>query len=612
MNDAGTKEPMMMEDGEVRVEGQNTSCFEKGRGCNKQEFKKWMKNPHNILLVLTILSVILGVFFGFLLRLAQPSSDAVMLIKFPGDLLMNMLKMLILPLIVSSLISGLSQLDAKSSGKMGSYALVYYFSTTVIAAILGIILVMTIHPGSPDIRTLPKDTEFNADDKKVASLDAFLDLLRNLFPKNLIKACVAQESTMYVPTNRTVPWRPPTVDLNDTNTTLPTLPTYYVVEATSTPGSNLSDINGSKWMIETYEAKKVVYRDGINVLGIVCFSIAFGVVVGQMGPEAQLMVDFFIVMNEIVMRLVQVIIWYSPFGIMCLIAGKILEIDDIGKTAQQLGMYLITVLVGLIIHGAGTLPLLYFAVTRKNPLTFFRGLLQAWVTALGTSSSAATLPITFRCLEENLGVDKRVTHFVLPVGATINMDGTALYEAIAAIFIAQMNGMNLDPGQIVTVSLTATLASIGAASIPSAGLVTMIMVLTSVGLPVEDITLIVAVDWLLDRIRTSVNVLGDSFGAGIVAHLSRAELEAQDRIREEQEMKELEDGVNRRPSRISLMGRKASSSGSVDARHVVLSCTPNAAQPVYHKIRREHHHEAPTSFELSRNGWVWSRDWYWI
>lgn len=124
-------------------------------------------------------------------------------------------------------------------------------------------------------------------------------------------------------------------------------------------------------------------------------------------------------------------------------------------------------------------------------------MLQAFVTALGTASSSATLPITFRCLEENLGIDKRVTRFVLPVGATVNMDGTALYEAVATIFIAQLNGIEFNIGEVIVVSLTATAASIGAASVPSAGLVTMLLVLTSVGLPTRDISLIVAVDWFL-------------------------------------------------------------------------------------------------------------------
>ncbi|KAK8761775.1 hypothetical protein V5799_026958, partial [Amblyomma americanum] len=233
------------------------------------------------------------------------------------------------------------------------------------------------------------------------------------------------------------------------------------------------------------------------ISGLIVFCIAFGIIAGQMGPDAELMVQFFSSLNEIIMKIVVLVMWYSPFGIMSLIIGKIMSIKDLALTAQQLGLYMLTVITGLLIHACITLPLIYFLITRKNPVTFFKGMLQAWITALGTASSAATLPVTFRCLEENNHIDKRVTRFVLPVGATVNMDGTALYEAVAAIFIAQMNGINLSIGEVIAVSLTATAASIGAASVPSAGLVTMLLVLTSVGLPTEDISMIVAVDWML-------------------------------------------------------------------------------------------------------------------
>lgn len=215
-------------------------------------------------------------------------------------------------------------------------------------------------------------------------------------------------------------------------------------------------------------------------------------------------------------------------GILFLIAGKILEMEDMAVLGGQLGMYTLTVIVGLFLHAGGVLPLIYFLITHRNPFPFIGGMLQALITAMGTSSSSATLPITFRCLEEGLGVDRRITRFVLPVGATVNMDGTALYEALAAIFIAQVNNYELNLGQITTISITATAASVGAAGIPQAGLVTMVIVLTSVGLPTEDITLIIAVDWFLDRLRTMTNVLGDSIGAAVIEHLSQRELELQE------------------------------------------------------------------------------------
>merc|ERR1711902_398690 len=150
---------------------------------------------------------------------------------------------------------------------------------------------------------------------------------------------------------------------------------------------------------------------------------------------------------------------------------------------------------------------------------------NAFTTAFGTASSSATLPVTMNLLEEKNGVDPRISRFVLPIGATINMDGTALYEAVAALFIAQVRNMSMSVGQIVAISITATAASIGAAGIPQAGLVTMVMVLDTVGLPAEDVTIILAVDWLLDRFRTAINVLGDSIGAGLVYELSKNDLE---------------------------------------------------------------------------------------
>ncbi|XP_068192473.1 solute carrier family 1 member 9 [Antennarius striatus] len=442
------------------------------------------RNTHNLLLGLTVMGVVMGAVFGMLLRYMKVKDYAVLtMISFPGEILMRMLKMLILPLIISSLITGLAGLDARSSGRMGSRAMVYYMSTTVIAAILGVILVLGIHPGNPKLRGQSSTNTPPTKNQEVSSLDAFLDLIRNLFPENLVQACFQQVQTV-----------------------LKKVPVM---------------VNQTELLVSR---KKLEYKWGMNVLGLIGFFITFGICMGRMGERGKVMCDFFNILNEIIMTMVSLIMWYSPVGIASLIAGKIAAIGDLEVVARQLGLYMVTVVVGLVIHGGFILPAIFFAITRKSPFTFYSGIFQAWITALGTASSAGTLPVTFRCLEENLKIDKRVTRFVLPIGATINMDGTALYEAVAAIFIAQMNDITLDGGQIITVSMTATLASVGAASIPSAGLVTMLLILTAVGLPTQDISLLIAVDWLLDRMRTSINVVGDSFGAGIVDHLSRAEL----------------------------------------------------------------------------------------
>ncbi|KFQ24478.1 Excitatory amino acid transporter 2, partial [Merops nubicus] len=423
----------------------------------------------NLLLTLTVFGVILGALCGGLLRLATPiDPDIIMLIAFPGDILMRMLKMLILPLIISSLITGLSGLDAKASGRLGTRAMVYYMSTTIIAAVLGVILVLAIHPGNPKLK---KQLGQGKKNDEVSSLDAFLDLIRNLFPENLVQACFQQ-------VNPSVPWQ-------------------YLLHLLPGISGEFISLVRCKNFLKTTGLFALFFVLQFFPLGLIGFFIAFGIAMGKMGEQAKMMVDFFNILNEIVMKLVTMIMWYSPLGIACLICGKIIAIKDLEVVARQLGMYMVTVIVGLLIHGGIFLPLLYFVITRKSPFSFLAGIFQAWITALGTASSAGTLPVTFRCLEENLGIDKRVTRFVLPVGATINMDGTALYEAVAAIFIAQMNGIELDGGQIVTVSLTATLASVGAASIPSAGLVTMLLILTAVGLPTQDISLLVAVDWLL-------------------------------------------------------------------------------------------------------------------
>lgn len=190
-------------------------------------------------------------------------------------------------------------------------------------------------------------------------------------------------------------------------------------------------------------------RDGINVLGLLLFCIIFGILISRLKEKTVILKQFFESMLEVVMQLVRIAMLYSPIGIFFLIVAKILEMDDLADFVGSLGLYMVTVLAGLFLHGLIILPLILFIVTRINSFKFIRGMTQALVTAFGTGSSSATLPVTYRCVEENNNIDPRVSRFVLPVGATVNMDGTALYEAVAAIYIAQLNDIPLNAVNII-------------------------------------------------------------------------------------------------------------------------------------------------------------------
>nr|XP_023408060.1 excitatory amino acid transporter 4 isoform X2 [Loxodonta africana] len=398
----------------------------------------------NAFILLTISAVVIGVSLAFALRPYQLTYRQIKYFSFPGELLMRMLQMLVLPLIVSSLVTGMASLDNKATGRMGMRAAVYYMVTTVIAVFIGILMVTIIHPGKGSKEGLHREGRV----EPVPTADAFMDLVRNMFPPNLVEACFKQFKTQYSTrvVTRTIVR---TENGSELGTSMP--PTSSVDNGTSLL-ENVTRALGTLHEVLSFEETVPVpgSANGINALGLVVFSVAFGLVIGGMKHKGRVLRDFFDSLNEAIMRLVGIII------------------------------------------------------------------------------CSATLPITFRCLEEGLGVDRRITRFVLPVGATVNMDGTALYEALAAIFIAQVNNYELNLGQITTISITATAASVGAAGIPQAGLVTMVIVLTSVGLPTEDITLIIAVDWFLDRLRTMTNVLGDSIGAAVIEHLSQRELELQE------------------------------------------------------------------------------------
>jgi len=256
-----------------------------------------------------------------------------------------------------------------------------------------------------------------------------------------------------------------------------------------------------------------------KILPLIVACILFGVAFATLGKESEIVVKFFEVSEKAVMKIVGWIIIFTPIGVFSLIADRIGEAGggaEVFTILSQLAKYSLSVVVGLFVHGFIVLPLILMLIARKNPIQYLSHLSNALLTAFSTASSSATLPLTMTSVIENAKVDKKVGRFVLPLGATINMDGTALYEAVAVIFIAQSYGITLGPSELVIVFFTATFAAIGAAGIPEAGLVTMVLVLQAVGLPLEGVGLILSIDWLLDRFRTTINVWGDSVGCAVI------------------------------------------------------------------------------------------------
>uniref|UniRef100_A0A3B3WDX7 Amino acid transporter n=1 Tax=Poecilia mexicana TaxID=48701 RepID=A0A3B3WDX7_9TELE len=289
--------------------------------------------------------------------------------QFPGELLMRMLKMLILPLVVSSLMSGLAALDAKCSSRLGLITVSYYLWTTFVAVIVGIMMVSIIHPGG----AAQKEDSEDSGKHIMSSADALLDLIRNMFPSNLVQATFQQ----------------PTVSQAQSESTT-RRPLIYGIQ-----DDNGSDIQN--FALDLTPPPDVLVRtregtsDGMNVLGIVIFSATMGIMLGRMGPNGSALVNFCQSLNEAVLRIVAIVIWYFPFGIVFLVAGKILEMSDPSAMGKKLGFYAITVVFGLVLHGLFILPAMYFFITKKSPIVYIRGILQALLIALATSSRTITL-----------------------------------------------------------------------------------------------------------------------------------------------------------------------------------------------------------------------------
>lgn len=383
----------------------------------------------------------------------------------------SLLKMVLVPLVASSVIVGVSSVgDPSQLGRIGGWTVFYYVTTMVIAAALGVVLVTAIGPGR-----------------------GFNESFRNKQVQAFEEAQDAQQQHIQDASAGGL-WGPVK------NTVTQLLPENPIADA----------------------------ADG-QLLPVISFSLLMGVVLMMVGPQGKPVLGFFEGVFAAVMKLVDWILWLAPAGVFCLVVWTVARIGT-AALVGPLGKYMITVVVGLGIHGLVTLPVVLWVFGRTNPYRFMHQMRESLMTAFGTASSSATLPVTIECAEEFGGVSKRAAGFVLPLGATVNMDGTALYEAVAVVFLFQCFGIQLGMTELVIIVLTATLAAVGAAGIPSAGLVTMVIVVEAVNnslglsgdqrLPLASVGIILGVDRVLDMCRTTVNVWGDAVGAKIITRLA--------------------------------------------------------------------------------------------
>lgn len=449
-----------------------------------------------------IIGLFLGIIWAIIASMTGLSAFTQNWIAPFGTIFINLLKLIAVPLVLFSIISGIAGMGSASSlGKIGLKTLIWYLFTTVLAVTIGLLVVNSINPG----KWVNKDTRLN----------------------NRIKYELwAKQNNLKIKDGACYSCKPQYQDrVKEIAANLQIVPTKADISAKINEASQAKTRSPLQPLMDMVPGNifKSLSDNGL-MLQVIFFAILFGVCL-LLIPQSNTQIIRSLVdnLNDVFLKMVDVVMKAAPFFVFTLLAGTVSSIagDDPSKVIEifkGLGWYSLTVLVGLGIILFIIYPLIVQFYTRKiRYRDFFKGISPAQALAFSTSSSAATLPVTIECVENNLKVDNKISGFVLPIGATVNMDGTSLYQAVAVVFLAQFHLVDLDLAQQLTIILTATLASIGSAAIPSAGLVMLIIVLEAVGLNPAWIAIIFPVDRILDMCRTVINISGDSAVSAIIA-----------------------------------------------------------------------------------------------
>lgn len=440
-------------------------------------WKVWQVFRRHILIISTVTAAVLGFGFGFAIRHARLSQNALIWIGLPGELYMRMLKMMVVPLVISSIISGTTSLDPKSNGKVSAVGFTYIFITNTIGALIGLAGGLIARPGR-DGNLAP--SEFEQPTSQLETQDILVDLIRNLFPDNLFEATFRKSQTMTKPLDKT----------NSTNTTVE------------------RDV--------TAEVKKYVAPvDGTNLLGLIVACTLFGMALTALAERGRPLVDFCVCVYDTTIVIVRWLMWSTSIGVFSLIGVAIARIENIETVFSQLGMFVLTVTLCIAFQQAVVYTLILLLVTRSNPLTFYASMMKPWLIAFATAATAVAMPEMIVACEVTHNMNKGITRFIIPLAVSVSSNGSAVFIACASLFCCNISGYPPSTADVIQIGLLTSVASMAIPSVPSASIVTLIMILTSMNIPVHAIALLLAVEWFLDRLRTTSSVLSNCVGVAV-------------------------------------------------------------------------------------------------
>ncbi|CAG5125399.1 unnamed protein product [Candidula unifasciata] len=421
----------------------------------------------NGLVLATLLGIVIGAGLGFGLRDANLNDHELMWLGMPGELYLRSLKATIVPLVICMVITSAASLDAKTNGKVALAAMVGFFLTHVAAVIIAIVLSQVFKPDRIN-SSGAGDTPQTA----IETQDVFADLFRNILPDNIVAATIMQTVTQYGTETQT--------EITNSST-----------NATTTV---------------TVTTRSVGTTSGINILGLITVCTALGIAAGKILSADSEFLRFFRQSQDVVFMVIRWLFWSTPIGVASLIAESVADVDDIGNVFYNLGMLLATVIVGLTIHMFVLLPLVLFVLIRKNPFTFlFRCVRPFFIAFAATATSVALPDMLTSC--SRCGLSSKISSFVIPMSVTLQADGSALYMAASALFIATTAGQTLSFGTICVVGILTCVLAHAIPPVPSSSIVTLIIILTSVNVSIKGVALLFAVEWILDRYRSGVNAV---------------------------------------------------------------------------------------------------------